>query len=230
MEERIELLESDLDYLYKKDIENRAVITKMLENNEKILESLIYHNQEIDKKMSLMFNCIEFLCNKESDVDIHDNCDKKLFCKIAKQEDMTLRCANVFNLAIDIYNCDKKLFCKMIAKQEDMTLRCANVFNLLFFDISYEELNSLLEMASKFNKKGDEYSKWFKLNFLSNLVLQGYSLHKNNNSNYKVFLDKMYKIFNDTDISSCPSPYNSKEQFLRNTIFKICYNEARNML
>ena len=221
MEERIEILESDLAYLYKKDIENRAAITKMLENNEKILESLVYHNQGIDKKMSLMFNCIEFLCNKESDTDTQEF---------------------LMENAIDIYKCDKKLFCKMIAKQEDMMISCANVFNLLFFELSFEELDFLLEEASTYNKNGLAYSKWFKLHFLYNLVLQGYSLQKNdlnylqgyplpknNGINYKIFLDKMYKIFIDTDVSSCPSPYNSKEQFLRNTIFKICYNEARNM-
>jgi hypothetical protein len=206
MEERIEVLESDLAYLYKKDIENRAAITKILENNEKILESLVYRNQEIDKKLSLIFNCAEYLCNKESGADMHEF---------------------LMENAIDIYNCDKKLFCKMIAKQENMTMGCVNVFNLLFFDISFEELDSTLEMASKF--KSAEYSKWFKLHFLSNLVLQGYSLYKNNGINYKIFLNKIYKIFNETDLSSCPPPYNSKEQFLRNTIFKICYNEARNM-
>jgi len=206
MEERIEVLESDL----KKDIENRAAITKMLENNEKILESLVYRNQEIDKKMSLMFNCIEFLCNKESDSDMHDF---------------------LIENAIDIYKCDKKLFCKMIAKQEIMTISCANVFNFLFFELSFEELDSLLEDASKYNKSGVAYSKWSKLHFLCNLVLQGYSLHKNESFNYKMFLEKMYKIFNETDVSSCPSPYNySKEQFLKNTIFKLCYNEAKNML
>ena len=207
MEERIEVLESDL----KKDIENRAAITKMLENNEKILESLVYHNQEIDRKLLLMFNCIEFLCNKEpeSDADMHEFLTEN---------------------AIDIYKCDKKLFCKMIAKQEDMTISCTNVFNFLFFELSYEELDSILEEASKYNKSGVAYSKWSKLHFLYNLVLQGYSLQKNKNDlNYKMFLDKMYKIFNDTDVSSCPKPYNSKEQFLRNTIFKICYNEARNI-
>jgi hypothetical protein len=205
MEERIEVLESAL----KKDIENRAAITKMLENNEKILESIVYHNQEIDKKLSLMFNCIEFLCNKESDSDMLDF---------------------LIENAIDIYKCDKKLFCKMIAKQEDMTISCANVFNLLFYELSFEELDSLLELASTYNKSGVDYSKWSKLHFLYNLVLQGYSLQKNKNDlNYKIFLNKMYKIFNETDVSSCPSPYNSKEQFLRNTIFKICYNEARNM-
>ena len=206
MEERIEVLESDLAYLYKKDIENRAAITKILENNEKILESLVYRNQEIDKKLSLIFNCAEYLCNKESGADMHEF---------------------LMENAIDIYNCDKKLFCKMIAKQENMTMGCVNVFNLLFFDISFEELDSTLEMASKF--KNAEYSKWFKLHFLSNLVLQGYSLYKNNGINYKIFLNKIYKIFNETDLSSCPPPYNSKEQFLRNTIFKICYNEARNV-
>jgi len=208
MEERIEVLESDLAYLYKKDIENRAAITKMLENNEKILESIVYHNQEIDKKLSLMFNCIEFLCNKESDTDVFEFLTEN---------------------AIDIYKCDKKLFCKMIAKQEDMTISCANVFNLLFYELSFEELDSLLELASRYNKSGVDYSKWSKLHFLYNLVLQGYSLQKNESFNYKIFLDKMYKIFNETDLSSCPPPYNSKEQFLRNTIFKICYNEARNM-
>jgi len=210
MEERIEILESDLAYLYKKDIENRAVIAKIFENNEKILESLVYHNQEIDRKLSLVFNCVEFLCNKDDESDMQDF---------------------LMENAIDIYNCDKKLFCKMIAKQEDMTMRCVNVFNLLFFEISYEELDDVLEMASKFNKNGgDDYSKWSKLHFLCNLVLQGYSLHKKNNEiNNEIFLDKMYKIFNETDISSCPSPYNSKDQFLKNTIFKICYNEARNM-
>jgi hypothetical protein len=222
MEERIEVLESDLAYLYKKDIENRAAITKILENNEKILESLVYRNQEIDKKMSLMFNCIEFLCNKESDTDVFEFLTEN---------------------AIDIYKCDTQLFCKMIAKQEIMTMGCANVFNLLFFHISFEELDLLLEEASRYNKNGDAYSKWFKLHFLHNLVLQGYSLCKNNDLNYiqgyplpknnginyKIFLDKMYKIFNETDISSCPSPYNSKDQFLKNTIFKICYNEAKNM-
>ena len=208
MEERIEVLESDLAYLYKKDIENRAAITKMFENNEKILESLVYRNQEIDKKMSLMFNCVEFLCNKESDADMHEFLTEN---------------------AIDIYKCDKKLFCKMIAKQEDMTISCANVFNLLFYELSFEELDFLLEEASTYNKSGVAYSKWSKLHFLYNLVLQGYSLCKNNGINYKIFLDKMYKIFNETDLSSCPSPYNSKEQFLRNTIFKICYNEARNI-
>ena len=112
MEERIEVLESDLAYLYKKDIENRAAITKILENNEKILESLIYRNQEIDRKLSLMFNCVEYLCNKDDESDMH---------KFLTEN------------AIDIYNCDKKLFCKMIAKQEDMTISCTNVFNLLFF-------------------------------------------------------------------------------------------------
>jgi len=203
MEERIEVLESDL----KKDIENRAA---MLENNEKILESIVYHNQEIDKKLSLMFNCIEFLCNKESDSDMNEFLTEN---------------------AIDIYKYDKKLFCKMIAKQEDMTISCANVFNFLFFELSFEELDSLLEDASIYNKSGVDYSKWSKLHFLYNLVLQGYSLQKNKNDlNYKIFLNKMYKIFNETDVSSCPSPYNSKEQFLRNTIFKICYNQARNML
>jgi hypothetical protein len=222
MEERIEVLESDLAYLYKKDIENRAAITKILENNEKILESLVYRNQEIDKKMSLMFNCIEFLCNKESDTDVFEFLTEN---------------------AIDIYKCDTQLFCKMMAKQEIMTISCANVFNLLFFHISFEELDLLLEEASRYNKNGDAYSKWFKLHFLHNLVLQGYSLCKNNDLNYiqgyplpknnginyKIFLDKMYKIFNETDISLCPSPYNSKDQFLKNTIFKICYNEAKNM-
>jgi len=222
MEERIEVLESDLAYLYKKDIENRAAITKILENNEKILESLVYRNQEIDKKMSLMFNCIEFLCNKESDTDVFEFLSEN---------------------AIDIYKCDTQLFCKMIAKQEIMTISCANVFNLLFYELSFEELDLLLEEASRYNKNGDAYSKWFKLHFLYNLVLQGYSvcknndlsylqgypLPKNNGINYKIFLNKMYKIFNETDLSSCPPPYNSKEQFLRNTIFKICYNEARNM-
>ena len=186
MEERIEVLESDLAYLYKKDIENRAAITKMLENNEKILESLVYRNQEIDKKLSLMFNCIEFLSNKESDSDVFEFLSEN---------------------AIDIYKCDTQLFCKMIAKQEIMTISCANVFNLLFYELSFEELDSLLELASKF--KSADYSKWFKLHFLSNLVLQGYPLCKNNDLsylqgyplpknngiNYKIFLNKMYKIF-----------------------------------
>lgn len=208
MEERIEVLESDLAFLYKKDIENRATITKMLENNEKILESMIYHNQEIDRKLSLMFNCAEYLFNKNDESDIQDF---------------------LMENAIDIYNCDRNLFCKMIAKQEDMTMRCVNVFKLLFFDISYEELDSLLEDASKYNKSGVAYSKWSKLHFLCNLVLQGYSLQKNESFNYKMFLDKMYKIFNDTDLSSCPKPYDSKEQFLKNTIFKLCYNEAKTL-
>jgi hypothetical protein len=210
MEERIEVLESDLAYLYKKDIENRETITKILENNDKIIKTLVFRNQEIDKKLSLIFNFLDYLCNKNIDSEMQDFLIKN---------------------AIDIYNCDRKLFCKMIAKHEDMTMRCVNVFKLLFFDISYEELDDILEESSKYNKSGVAYSKWSKLHFLCNLVLQGYSLHKNESFNYKIFLEKMYKIFNETDVSSCPSPYNySKEQFLKNTIFKLCYNEAKNML
>jgi hypothetical protein len=228
MEERIEVLESDLVYLYKKDIENRATITKILENNDKIIKTLVFRNQEIDKKLSLVVNFIEYLCNKNSDPEIN------LF---------------LIKNAIDIYNCDRNLFCKMIAKKEDMTMRCVDVYKLLFFDISYEELDDILEDASK-NTEMIERSKWYKLNFLFNLVLQGYSLsndlsgfpHKyqsdendeqkklDNNKYRKMFLQKMYKLFNDTDISSCPSPYyNSKEHFFKNTIFKLCYNEAKNI-
>ena len=234
MEERIEVLEAELAYLHKKDIENRAKITKMLENNEKILETLVYRNQEINTKLSVLFNCMDYLCNKDSEPDIHDF---------------------LMENSIDMYICNKIFFCKMIAKQEIMTLRCVNVFKLLFFEISYEELNAVLEYASKNtemidpNIKTESYSKWYKLNFLFNLVLQGYSLisdlsgfphkykpdekdkmRKLDNDNYKnIFLQKMYKLFNETDISSCPSPYNSKDQFLKNTIFKLCYNEAKNM-
>lgn len=226
MEERIEVLENDLVYLYKKDIENRAAITKILENNEKILESFVYKNEEITKKLSLAFNFIEHMCDPETDMP-----------------DFLMK------NAIDIYNCDKNLFCKMIAKHDDMTKSCVEIFKLLFFDISYEELDAILEDASMYNKNGDVYSKWYKLNFLYNLVLQGYSLtndtsgfpfeyqlndekkKKLDNDNYKnMFLQKMYIIFNDTDVSSCRVPYNSKEQFLKNQIFKICYNQARNLM
>jgi hypothetical protein len=223
---RIEILENDLSRFKQRDFENRKIIAKMFENNEKIITSLLYKNQEFDKKLSLLNNFIEHICEPES--DITEFLSKNL---------------------IDIYICNRNLFCKMIAKQEQLTMNCVIVFKLLFFDVSYQELDLILEDASKHINVLPSYYKWYKLNFLYNLVLQGYTLtndlagfphklqtdekdkmRKLDNENHKnIFLQKMYKIFEDTDVSSCPPPYNTKEHFLKSTIFKICYHEAENM-
>ena len=56
--ERVKILEDELSYLKEKDIENRALIAKIFENNEKILKSFVYKNQETDKQLSLIFNFI----------------------------------------------------------------------------------------------------------------------------------------------------------------------------
>ena len=74
-------------------------------------------------------------------------------------------------------------------------------------------------------KSDISYSKWYKLNFLYNLVLQGYQIELNENDK-NIFLLKIHKLFTDTDVSTCPHPYNSKDQFIKNTIFKICLNRA----
>jgi hypothetical protein len=222
---RIEILENDLSRFKQRDFENRKIIAKMFENNEKIITSLLYKNQELEKKLSVVFNFIENIY--EPDRNMPDFLIKN---------------------AIEIYVCNRNLFCKMVARQEDITTNCVNVFKLLFFDLPYEEFDLILEDASKNVKVLPSYYNWYKLNFLYNLVLQGYSLtndltgfpyklkkdekdkmRKLENENCKnMFLQKMYKMFEDTDISSYPSPYNSKEQFLENDIFHLCYNEAEN--
>jgi hypothetical protein len=198
--ERVKILEDELSYLKEKDIENRALIAKMFENNEKILKSFVYKNQETDKQLSLIFNFIINMCDPEVEISNF-----------------------LISHAIDIYNCDKNLFCKILAKDDIFTTSCPDVFKLLFLDIPYEELNNILEEASLIKELS--YSKWFKLNFLRNLVIQGYKLDLNENDK-NIYLLKMHKMFTETDVSSCPHPYNSKDQFIKNAIFKISLNHA----
>lgn len=178
----------------------RTTIAKIFDNNEKIFKSFVYKNQETDKQLSLIFNFIINMCDPE--VEISDF---------------------LISHAIDIYNCDKNLFCKILAKDDIFTTSCPDVFKLLFFDIPYEELDNILEEASLIKELS--YSKWFKLNFLRNLVIQGYRLDLNENDK-NIYLLKMHKMFTETDVSSCPHPYNSKDQFTKNAIFKICLNRA----
>ena len=170
---RINIIEDELFYLKEKDVENRKLITKMFENNEKILESFVYKNEEIDRKLLLISKFIANMCDPETDTTEF-----------------------LISHAIDIYKCD-----------------------LICFFSTYLMKNSMLM------KSDISYSKWYKLNFLYNLVLQGYQIELNENDK-NIFLLKIHKLFTDTDVSTCPHPYNSKDQFIKNTIFKICLNRA----
>ena len=116
---RINIIEDELFYLKEKDVENRKLITKMFENNEKILESFVYKNEEIDRKLLLISKFIANMCDPETDTTVF-----------------------LISHAIDIYKCDINLFCQIIAKNEIVTKSCTDVFNLFFFNISYEEFDA----------------------------------------------------------------------------------------
>lgn len=228
---RIDMLENNLAYFMQKDYENRKSFVKMFENHDAIFESFVEKIQEINRRFTFTCNFIEYLSDN-SDIDI------KSF---------------IIKNAVKIYNCDKNFLCKMFAKYEEMTESSNEIFKLLFFDISYDDLEYVLETAALCCSPTN--AKWYKLKFLYNLVIQGYCIStkpnafeiflgiemkkmnidmnaKNiemlNKHFKKKFLQKWFMMFNETDISYCTDPYNKRDYFFKNQIFNICYQEAMN--
>ena len=182
--EKIKKLDDEISYYKKKDIENQILLTKMFKDNQKMLENIvdlcentIKHQKDINKKVSLSFKWIEDCCNTG---------------------DLEHTLGFVTKNFIDIYNYDKDLFSRMISN--DGLIDCnANISIFLFYEISFEEFDSILDIASvhraKKNKSNDDINtiNWFKLNLLNQSILV---LHNVTLKDKHIVLTKFYKIFN----------------------------------
>lgn len=214
--EKIKKLDDEISYYKKKDIENQTLLIKMFKDNQKMLESIIdlYENtikdqQEINKKASLSFKWIEYYCNTGN--TNFGGFNAKHF--------------------IDIYNYDKDLFCRMISNCHGVLSNYVEISIFLFYEISFDEYNSILDTASEYMAKrydNDKSKNWWKLHFLreSILCLCNTHLHKEFKDKDMV-LTKFYKIFNDVEIDSTQSePYNSKRSLFGHPHFLKFYVEA----
>ena len=126
--EKIKKLDDEISYYKKKDIENQILLTKMFEDNQKMLENIvdlcentIKNQKDINKKVSLSFKWIEDCCNTG---------------------DAEYTLGFVTRNFIDIYNYDKYLFSRMISN-DGLIGNNANISIFLFYDISFEEFDSL---------------------------------------------------------------------------------------
>lgn len=214
--EKIKKLDDEISYYKKKDIENQTLLIKMFKDNQKMLENIVnlYENtikeqKEINKKASLSFKLIEYYCNT-NDTNI-----------------------GTFNAKhfIDIYNYDKDLLCRMISNCNVLP-NYAEITIFLFYEISFEEYDSILDTASQYMAKrydNDKSKNWWKLHFLhqSILVLQNGTLNNILIKDKDMVLTKFYKIFNDVEIDSTQNePYNSKRSFFGHPYFLKFYVEA----
>ena len=208
--EKIKKLDDEISYYKKKDIENQILLTKMFEDNQKMLENIvdlcentIKNQKDINKKVSLSFKWIEDCCNTGEN---------------------TL--GFVTKNFIDIYNYDKDLFSKMISNHG---LINANISIFLFYDISFEKFDSILDIASvHVAKRANPYDintiNWFKLHLLNRSILV---LHNVTLKDKHIVLTKFYKIFNDVELDSSKNePYNSKKCFFGHPFFVKIYLEA----
>ena len=213
--EKIKKLDDEISYYKKKDIENQILLTKMFKDNQKMLENIvdlcentIKHQKDINKKVSLSFKWIEDCCNTG---------------------DLEHTLGFVTKNFIDIYNYDKDLFSRMISN--DGLIDCnANISIFLFYEISFEEFDSILDIASvhraKKNKSNDDINtiNWFKLNLLNQSILV---LHNVTLKDKHIVLTKFYKIFNNVELDSRKNePYNSKKCFFGHPFFVKIYLEA----
>jgi hypothetical protein len=215
--EKIKKLDDEISYYKKKDIENQTLLIKMFKDNQKMLENIVnlYENtikeqKEINKKTSLSFKLVEHYCNTgETNVGT-------IFTKHF----------------IDIYNYDKDLFCKMISTNS-ILLNHVEISIFLFYEISFEEYDSILDtasqyMAKRYDNDNDKSKNWWKLRFLKDSILVLHNVKLNKFIKDKdMVLTKFYKIFNDVEIDSMQNePYNSKRSFFGHPHFLKFYVEA----
>jgi hypothetical protein len=214
--EKIKKLDDEISYYKKKDIENQTLLIKMFKDNQKMLENIVnlYENtikeqKEINKKTSLSFKLIEYYCNT-GETNVGSFITKHF---------------------IDIYNYDKELFCRMISNPNNsILLNHVEITIFLFYEISFEEYDSILDTASQYIAKrynNDKSKNWWKLHLLNQSILVFQNLNQNLINNKDMVLTKFYKIFNDVEIDSTQNePYNSKRSFFDNPNFLKFYVEA----
>jgi hypothetical protein len=216
--EKIKKLDDEISHYKKKDIENQTLLIKMFKDNQKMLENIVnlYENtikeqKEINKKTSLSFKLIEYYCNT-GDTNVGSFITKHF---------------------IDIYNYNKELFCRMISNNS-ILLSHVEISIFLFYEISFEEYDSILDTASQYlakRYKNDKSKNWWKLHLLNQSILVFQNVTFNQNlikiKDKEIVLTKFYKIFNDVEIDSTQNePYNSKRSFFGNPQFLKFYVEA----
>jgi len=101
----------------------------------------------------------------------------------------------------------------------------------LFYEISFEEYDFILDTASQYIAKrynNDKSKNWWKLHLLNQSILVLHNVNLNKFIKDKdMVLTKFYKIFNDVEIDSTQNePYNSKRSFFGNPDFLKFYVEA----
>jgi hypothetical protein len=195
---RISLLNLKVE---KNSKENITLQQKMIENvvftYDNKFSALNLKVEEDKKKTSLLIKLIEFAATHTENVT--------LFNFIIKNP-------------VDIYKYDKNIFCKMLATHwESMRAKggpkgsttryirdiTKTLFDFFFFELSFEELDSILEKATNSIPINLTYSekKFQKLHRFLEPFLQDFQLFlKNKTEDEKnIFLQKSYKIYKTTD-------------------------------
>jgi hypothetical protein len=207
--------------------ENSNLQQKIIENvtlsyDDKISEinlKLEKVNEKVKENTSLTYACDY----KISQLKKNTNLLTKLI-EFASSTAITSRETNVTLLdfiiknPVDIYKYDKNIFCKMLAIHWDSmrakggpkgsTTRyirdiTKTLFDFFFFELSFEELDSILEKATNSIPINLTYSqkKFHKLHRFLEPFLEDFQLFlKNKTEDEKnIFLQKSYKIYKTTD-------------------------------